>query len=63
METADSCALLRSVASWIEYVKLRLTEILALRGQDTPVIRAIRGAYRFVGNGAFSARDHGADMF
>ena len=44
MESADSWGLLRSVASWIEYVKLRLTEILVLRGQDTPVIRATRGA-------------------
>jgi len=42
----------RSVANWIEYVKLRLTEILVLRGQDTPVIRATRGAYQFVGNEA-----------
>jgi hypothetical protein len=63
MESADSWGLLRSVASWIEYVKLRLAEILVLRGQDTPVIRATRGAYQFVGNEALSTRDHGADGF
>ena len=47
MESADSRGLLRSVARWIEYVKLRLVEILVLRGQDTPVIRATRGAYQY----------------
>jgi hypothetical protein len=59
MESADPRGLLRSVASWIEYVKLRLAEILVLRGQDTPVIRATRGAYQFVGHEALSTRDHG----